>query len=158
MLNCTGLQIPESPRSRSATRTSDRDQPFPFPELHADPDPGSSRHEALQEGQLAGLPTLDWLSENPASDARGRPGNLASAARQPSGGLIDGSIGDPAELLSQPNAPFLLNFLSSREDDGRQASRKDSAPGARWVLTACAVLAGYAVLFTAAPMQPRGTR
>ncbi len=126
------VQIPDSPRSRKSAMNNDRDrdQPFPFPELHSDPDPGSSRHEPLQEGQLAGLPTLDWLSENPASDARGRQGNLASAARQPSGGLIDGSIGDPAELLSQPNAPFLLNFLNSREDDSRQqASRKESAPG-----------------------------
>ena len=155
MLKHTGLQIPESPRSRGATRNSDRDQPFPFPELHADPDPGSSRHEALQEGQLAGLPALDWLSENPTSDAQGPPGNLASAARQPSGGLIDGSIGDPAELLSQPNAPFLLNFLSSREDDRQQASRKDSAPGACWATTACSVFAGCAALLTAAVMQPR---
>ena len=120
----------------------DRDQAFPFPELPSDADPGNSRHEPLQEGQLAGLPTLDWLSENPSADARGRSGNLASSSRQPSGALIDGNIGDPAELLSQPNAPFLLNFLNSREDDARQqASRKDSAPGKLGVNTVCAVLA-----------------
>ena len=42
---------------------------------------------------------------------------------------MDASIGDPAELLSQPNAPFLLSFLNSRENDSRHVSRKDSAPG-----------------------------
>ena len=121
-------------------------QPFPFPELHSDSHPGSSRHEALQEGQLAGLPNLDWLSETSASDARGRPGgNSPSAARQPSGALID-SIGDPAELLSQPNAPFLLSFLSSREDDSRQASRKATTPGECPITVARACTAGCAVL------------
>lgn len=124
--------------------SNDRAQPFPFPELHSDPEPGSSRHDAMQDGQLAGLPTLDWLSENPTADARARQGNLASAARQPSGGLIDGNIGDPAELLSQSNAPFLLSFLNSREDDSRQqASRKDSAPGERCCLKACVEMAGW---------------
>ena len=118
-----------SPHSRNSDPNSI--QAFPFPHLHEDPEPDSSCHEELQEGQLAGLPPLDWLSENPTSaDIGDRPGILASAARQPGAALVEPSIGDPAELLSQPNAPFLLNFLNSREDDSRQGP-KDSAPGRR---------------------------
>ncbi len=117
----------QSPHSRNLDPNSI--QAFPFSHLHEDPEPDSSCREELQEGQLAGLPPLDWLSENPTSDIGDRPGILASAARQPGAALIEPSIGDPAELLSQPNAPFLLNFLNSREDNSRQGPIKDSTPG-----------------------------
>ena len=118
------LQVAEQPeRPRVHNNSSTALQAFPFPELHPDTEAGRS----LQEGQLAGLPPLDWLSENPNSDGGGRAEALdASAARQPSGALIEATIGDPAELLSQPNAPFLLNFLSNSRDE-RPA--KKSAPG-----------------------------
>ena len=102
-------------------------QPFPYPGLPSGAEAGSTQREALREGQLAGLPPLDWLSDaNPHPEGGRRADNLGgNAARQPSTGLIETSIGDPAELLSQPNAPFLLNFLSSHRDS------KDGAGGER---------------------------
>lgn len=118
------LQVAEQPeRPRDHSNSSAALQAFPFPELHSEAEAGRS----LQEGHLAGLPSLDWLSENPNSDGGRGPETLdAGAARQPSGALIEATIGDPAELLSQPNAPFQLNFLSSSRDE---RPSKESASG-----------------------------
>ena len=127
-------QVADHPEhSRGLDSNGNSMQAFPFPELHTEPEGGSPQCGLLQEGQLAVLPALDWLSENPTSDAMRRPETLgAGAARLQSGALIDTSIGDPAELLSQTNAPFLLKFLHSsmnREQHGHQGLSKDSAPG-----------------------------
>ena len=119
------LQVPEHSEGHDGGGNSM--QPFPFPGLPPGAEAGSTQREALREGQLAGLPPLDWLSDaNPHPEGGRRADNLGGhAARQSSTGLIETSIGDPAELLSQPNAPFLLNFLSSHRDS------KDGAGGER---------------------------
>ena len=106
------LQVPEHSEGHDGGGSSM--QPFPFPGLP----PGAEAGSTQREGQLAGLPPLDWLSDtNPHPEGGRRADNLGGhAARQSSTGLIETSIGDPAELLSQPNAPFLLNFLSSHRD------------------------------------------
>ena len=131
------LQVPEHRESRDGSGNSMQ----PFPMLPPGAEAGSTQREALRDGRLAGLPPLDWLSDaNPNPEGGRRADNLSGdAARQLSTGLIETSIGDPAELLSQPNAPFLLNFLSSHRDS------KDGAGGERTQTPAmCRAEIGYA--------------